>query len=134
MHTLLVLTELFNSRNLLYKHQWNTRWAFVQKLDFFTCENITIAVATQKSHLSHQKLFCYNYYHWCLYTCNKQNITWSLGDTKFLFSCWEKCFTHSLRSLVKYLSTLEKFCISTWLCYILYIIIVLASCLFMALT
>ena len=26
-------------RNLLYKHQWNTRWAFVRKLDIFTCEN-----------------------------------------------------------------------------------------------
>ena len=26
-------------------------------------------------------------FHWCL--CNKLNITWSLGDTKFLFSCWK---------------------------------------------
>ena len=24
---------------LLYKHQWNTRWAFARKLDIFTCEN-----------------------------------------------------------------------------------------------
>ena len=31
---------------LLYKHQWNTRWAFTQKLDIFTCENITFAMAT----------------------------------------------------------------------------------------
>ena len=26
-------------------------------------------------------------FRWCLY--NKQNITWPLGDTKFLFSCWK---------------------------------------------
>ena len=26
-------------------------------------------------------------FHWCLY--NKKNITWPLGDTKFLFSCWK---------------------------------------------
>ena len=26
-------------------------------------------------------------FHWCLH--NKQNITWPLGDTKFLFSCWK---------------------------------------------
>ena len=25
-------------------------------------------------------------FHWCSY--NKKNITWPLGDTKFLFSCW----------------------------------------------
>ena len=24
---------------LLYKHQWNTKWAFARKLDIFTCEN-----------------------------------------------------------------------------------------------
>ena len=26
-------------RNLLYKYQWNTRWAFAPKLGVFTCEN-----------------------------------------------------------------------------------------------
>ena len=31
---------------LLYKHQWNTRWAFMRKLDIFTCENITVAMTT----------------------------------------------------------------------------------------
>ena len=47
---------------------------------------------------------------------------WSLGDTKFLFSCWKKYFTRSLRSLVKYFSTLEeKFRISARPCNILYI-------------
>ena len=25
--------------NLIYKHQWNTTWAFARKLDIFTCEN-----------------------------------------------------------------------------------------------
>ena len=47
--------------------------------------------------------------HWCLY--NKQNITWPLGYTKFLFSCWKnislaRCahswntFQHSKRNFV----------------------------------
>ena len=67
------------------------------------------------------KLFQWNglVFHWCLY--NKLNITWPLGDAKFLFSCW-KYFTHSLRSLVKYFSKLEeKFRISARPCNILYI-------------
>ena len=36
-----------------------------------------------------QKLLRWNgvVFHWCLY--NKYNITWPLGDTKFLFSCWK---------------------------------------------
>ena len=29
-------------RHLLYKHQWNTRWAFVQKPVIFTLENIML--------------------------------------------------------------------------------------------
>ena len=47
--------------------------------------------------------------HWCLY--NKENITWPLGDTKFLFSCWKNIslvhcahwrniFRHSKRNFV----------------------------------
>ena len=48
-------------------------------------------------------------FHWCLY--NKINITWPLGDTKFLFSCWKNVslvrwahswniFQHSKRNFV----------------------------------
>jgi len=37
-------------------------------------------------------------FHWCLY--NKKNITWPLGDTKFLFSCWKNIFEHSKRNFV----------------------------------
>ena len=49
---------------LLYKHQWNTRWAFAQKLDIFTCENNMLSSHVKispllwlhnKSRLSHQK-------------------------------------------------------------------------------
>ena len=60
-----------------------------------------------KSRPSHQKLLKWNglIFHWCLY--NKQNITWPLGDTKFLFLCW------------KNISSLEeKFHISVRPCYI----------------
>ena len=42
--------------NLLHKHQWHTRWAFAQKRDIFTCENITFTMTIHnKSHHSHQK-------------------------------------------------------------------------------
>ena len=49
---------------LLYKHQWNTWWAFARKLDIFTCENDMLSSHVKisallwlhnKSHLSHQK-------------------------------------------------------------------------------
>ena len=30
----------------VYKHQWNNRWAFTRKHVTFTCENITVAMAT----------------------------------------------------------------------------------------
>ena len=102
---------------ILYKHQWNTRWAFARKLDIFTCENTMLSSHVKispllywlhnKSRPSHQKLLKWNglIFHWCLY--NKQNITWPLGDTKFLFLCW------------KNISSLEeKFHISVRPCYI----------------
>ena len=49
---------------LLYKHQWNTRWAFARKLDIFTCENNMLSSRVKispllwlhnRSSLSHQK-------------------------------------------------------------------------------
>ena len=51
-------------------------------------------------------------------------LQYALGDTKFLFSC-KKYFTRSLRSLVKYFSTLQEQCriptISVRPCSILYL-------------
>ena len=32
-------TKTIGYSNLLYKHQWNIRWAFTRRLDIFTCEN-----------------------------------------------------------------------------------------------
>ena len=32
-----------------YDQQWNTKWAFEQKHDIFTLENITIATVTSKN-------------------------------------------------------------------------------------
>ena len=112
-------TRAKRAREPRYKHQWNTRWAFTRKLDFFTCENNKLSSHVKispllwlhnRSRLSHQKLSRWNglVVHWCLY--NKQNITWPLGDTKFFFSCW------------KIFSTLkEKFRISARPSNILYI-------------
>ena len=39
-------------------------------------------------------------FHWCLY--NKHNITNSLMDMNFIFSCSTRYITHSLRSMVRY--------------------------------
>ena len=51
---------------------------------------------------------CSLVFYWWL--CNKQNTTWPLGDTEFLFSCW-KIFHEWV------LSTLEgKVRISAWSC------------------
>ena len=45
---------------LLYNHQWNTRWAFVQTHDNFKCENNKLS--------SHVKgYYCHGY----IITCNK---------------------------------------------------------------
>ena len=50
--------------SLLYKHQWNTRWAFAWKVDIFTCENNMLSSHVKispllwlhnKSHISHKK-------------------------------------------------------------------------------
>ena len=77
------------------KHQWNTRWAFARKRDTFTRENNILSSHVKRSPLlwlHNKSCFCNDLvFHWCLY--NKQNITWPLGDTKFLF-------TRSLRSPV----------------------------------
>ena len=51
--------------------------------------------------------------HWCLH--NKDTITWTLGDTKFLFSCWKKYFTHQ-----RYSTLAKEFRISVQPCNILY--------------
>ena len=98
--------------SLLYKHQWNTWWAFARKLDIFTCENNTLCSRVKitpllwlhsKSRLLHQKTI---------------KVTW-FGISLVL----KKYFTRSLRSLVKYFSTLEeKFRISARPCNILYLL------------
>ena len=114
----------YSNNIFLHKHQWNTRWAFARKNNIFTqkkyhcCYGYIINRAFRRI-----KLFQWKYglvFHWSFY--NKYNITWPLGDMKLLFSCW-KYFTRSLRSLVKYFSTLEeKSCISARPCNILYVL------------
>ena len=63
--------------------------------------------------------------HWCLY--NKKNITWLLGETKFLFECWKnislvRCalqwniFQHSKRNFVSPRShVISSICVMVWL-------------------
>ena len=72
----------------------------MRKLDIFKCENITFAMATLTNRTFHTKrLLEWNglVFHWCLY--NEKNITWLLGDKKFLFLCWKNislvCCAHS---------------------------------------
>ena len=104
---------------LLYKHQWNTRWAFARKKWYFH----TCYFHIWKDHccygyekycaFQNKNIFNWNglAFHRCLY--NKWDITRPLGDRKFLFSCWKyftrwevRCthwwniFQHSKRNLV----------------------------------
>ena len=53
---------------LLYKHQWNTKWALARKLDIFTCENNMLSSHMKislllwlhnKLHISDQKMLWY---------------------------------------------------------------------------
>ena len=95
----------FSNHCLLYKHQWNTKWAFPRKLHIFTCEDNMLSSHVKrspslwlqnKSHLWKQADLVF---HWCWY--NKQNITYSLMDMNFIFLCSTGYLTRSLRSLVK---------------------------------
>ena len=55
---------------LLYKYQWNTRWAFARKHDIFTCEKITVAMATWYiAPFAAKKMLKWNglAFHWSLY-------------------------------------------------------------------
>ena len=95
------LSELGNNNDyiLLYKHQWNT--------GELSCENLISSHVKITRYLEMWKYHhCYGYilngafhtkkllkrnglvFHWCLY--GKYNITWPLGDTKFLFLCWKE--------------------------------------------
>ena len=85
---------------LLYKHQWNTTWAFPWKLHIFTREDNMLSSPVKRS----PSLWLHNksrlwkqadlVFHWCLY--NKQNITYSLMDMNFIFSCSTRFrFDHS---------------------------------------
>ena len=83
---------------LLYKHQWNTKWAFARKLDIFTCENNMLSLHVKISpllwlrnisRLSHQKTI---------------KVKW-FGISLVFISRVEKIFLHSL---VKYFSTIEE--------------------------
>ena len=91
---------------LLYKHQWNTKWAFPRKIHIFTREDNMLSSHVKRS----PSLWLHNksrlwkqadlVFHWCLY--NKQNIAYSLMDMNFIFSCSTPYLTRSLRSLVRY--------------------------------
>ena len=105
---------------LLYKHQWNTKWAFARKLDIFTCENNMLYSHVKispllwlrnKSRLSHQKLLKWNglVFHWCLY--NKYNITWPISLLVMIALSRERFFN----------SLEEKSRISARPCNILYL-------------
>ena len=98
--------EIDEELHLLYKHQWNTKWAFPRKLHIFTREDNMLSSHVKrspslwlhnKSHLWKQADLVF---HWCLY--NKQNITYSLMDMNFIFSWSTRYLTRSLRSLVRY--------------------------------
>ena len=91
---------------LLFKHQWNTKWAFPRKLYTFTREDNMLSSHVERS----PSLWLHNksrlwkqadlVFHWCLF--NTQNITYLLMDMNFTFSCSTRYLTRSLCSLVRY--------------------------------
>ena len=113
---------------LLYKHQWNTKWALAWKLDIFTCQNNMLSSHVKispllwlhnKLHLSDRKML---WYFIGVYIINR-TLHGHLEIPNFSSCVKKKCFTRLLHSLVKYFSTLEeKFRISTWPCNILYLL------------
>ena len=112
---------------LLYKHQWNTKWALAWKLDIFTCENNMLSSHVKispllwlhnKPHLSDRKML---WYFIGVYIINR-TLQGHLEIPNFSSCVKKKYFTCLLRSLVTYFSTLEgKFRISAWPCNILYL-------------
>ena len=115
---------------LLYKHQWNTKWAFARKLDIFTCENNMLSSHMKislllwlhnKLHISDQKML---WYFIGVYIINR-TLHGHLEIPNFSSCVKKKYFTCLLCSLVTYFSTLEEeFDISAWPCNILYIYVV----------
>ena len=102
-----------NYQSLLYKHQWNTGWAFAQKHDLFTWENNMLS--------SHMKYHCCYGYIITHAFHSKQLFQWNA-----LVFRVEKIFLlfAALTCEISWLSTLkEKFCImiSVQPCNILYI-------------
>ena len=69
---------------LLYKHQWNTRWAFTWKHDILTRENNLLFSHVNRSPLLwlHNKLSLslWNWnvlvFHWCLYNKQHYMVAW----------------------------------------------------------
>ena len=103
---------------LLYKHQWNTRWAFARKHDIFTRENNMLFARVKislllllhnKSRLSQDKMV----WHFIgVYIINR-----TLHGRLEI-----RNFSSRVETLVKYFSTLEeKFRISKGPCNIIYI-------------
>ena len=116
------MTRMF----LLYKQQWNTRWAFPRKHDIFTRENNMLSSHVKispllrlhnESRLSQQKWKALVFIG--VYRTNR--ILHGRLEILNFSSRVEKYFIRSLRSLLKYCSTLEeKFRISARSCNILY--------------
>ena len=115
---------------LLYKQQWNTRWAFVRKHDIFTRENNMLSSHVKispflrlhnKSRLLQQKLKGLVFIG--VYIIKR--ILHGRLEIRNFSSRVKINFTRSLSSLVKYYSTLEeKFRISSRPCNILYLILI----------
>ena len=86
------IPDELSRENLISSHVKIT--CYLHTLKYFCCYGYIINRAFHT-----KKLLKWNglVFHWCLY--NKRNITWPLGDTKFLFSCWKSilliCCAHS---------------------------------------
>ena len=119
---------LFTNIFLLHKHQWNTRWAFARKHDIFTCETCYFHMWKDQHcygyKINHtfcsKKIFKWNDFEF-QHLCNKYNITWLLGDTKFPFECWKifhkwAHFQHSKRNFISPPSQVINYPLQLYIC------------------
>ena len=95
-----VKVELFTHHFLLYKHQWDTT-SELSRINFISShvKRSPLLWLHNKSRLWKQADLVFHWYR-CLYS--KQNITYSLMDMNFIFSCSTRYLTSESSERVRY--------------------------------
>ena len=98
--------SIIEKYGLLYKHQWNTKWAFPRKLHIFTREDNMLSSHVKRSlslWLHNNPAFHDLVFHCCLYNKYTRLWIWILSSrVQRDISCSTRYLTCSLRSLMRY--------------------------------